>query len=120
MWERRFLRNAYISIAHTPPIRRLKDGRTVSCLMPYVRHIDHPEHDIKCLCTEQGYAINPEIRAARRRAEDIIEKCGLLDLAQSLVHRNARRCRKIEAAYLWGTHRDSQRVVPMTVQQIGR
>ncbi|MBZ5496746.1 MAG: acetyl-CoA hydrolase [Acidobacteriia bacterium] len=70
-----FFRNAYISIAHTPSIRRLKDGRTVSCVMPYVRHIDHTEHDIKCLCTEQGYAINTEIRSARRRAEDIIEKC---------------------------------------------
>jgi len=70
-----FFRNAYISIAHTPSIRRLKDGRTVSCVMPYVRHIDHTEHDIKCLCTEQGYAINTEIRAARRRADDIIEKC---------------------------------------------
>jgi acyl-CoA hydrolase len=70
-----FFRNAYISIAHTPSVRRLKDGRTVSCVMPYVRNIDHTEHDIKCLCTEQGYAINTEIRAARRRAEDIIEKC---------------------------------------------
>lgn len=70
-----FFRNAYISIAHTPSIRRLKDGRTVSCVMPYVRHIDHTEHDIKCLVTEQGYAINTEIRSARRRAEDIIEKC---------------------------------------------
>ena len=70
-----FFRNAYISIAHTPSIRRLRDGRTVSCVMPYVRHIDHTEHDIKCLCTEQGYAVNTEIRSGRRRAEDIIEKC---------------------------------------------
>jgi acyl-CoA hydrolase len=70
-----FFRNAYISIAHTPSVRRLKDGRTVSCVMPYVRHIDHTEHDIKCLVTEQGYALNTEIRSARRRAVDIIDKC---------------------------------------------
>ncbi len=70
-----FFRNAYISIAHTPSVRRLKDGRTVSCVMPYVRHIDHTEHDIKCVCTEQGYALNTEIRSARRRAEEIIDKC---------------------------------------------
>ena len=70
-----FFRNAYISIVHTPSIRRLKDGRTVSCVMPYVRHIDHTEHDIKCVVTEQGYALNTEIRSAKRRAEDIIEKC---------------------------------------------
>jgi acetyl-CoA hydrolase len=70
-----FFRNAYISIVHTPSIRRLKDGRVVSCVMPYVRHIDHTEHDIKCVVTEQGFALNTEIRSARHRAEDIIEKC---------------------------------------------
>jgi acyl-CoA hydrolase len=70
-----FFRNAYISIAHTPSVRKLKDGRTVSCIMPYVRHIDHTEHDIKCVITEQGYALNTEIRSAKRRAQDIIERC---------------------------------------------
>ncbi len=70
-----FFRNAYVSIAHTPSVRRLKDGRTVSCVMPYVRHIDHTEHDIKCVVTEQGFAINTEIRSANRRALDIIDKC---------------------------------------------
>jgi acyl-CoA hydrolase len=70
-----FFRNGYISIVHTPSIRRLRDGRTVSCVMPYVRHIDHTEHDIKCVVTEQGYTVNTEIRSARRRAEDIIDHC---------------------------------------------
>ena len=70
-----FFRNAYISIAHTPSVRRLKDGRTVSCVMPYVRHIDHTEHDIKCVVTEQGYTPNIAIRSARHRAIDIIERC---------------------------------------------
>jgi len=70
-----FFRNAYLSIVHTPSVRRLRDGRTVSCVMPYVRHIDHTEHDIKCVVTEHGFALNTEIRSARRRAQDIIEKC---------------------------------------------
>jgi acyl-CoA hydrolase len=70
-----FFRHAYLSIVHTPSIRRLRDGRTVSCVMPYVRHIDHTEHDIHCVVTEQGYALNTEIRSARRRAEDIISRC---------------------------------------------
>jgi acetyl-CoA hydrolase len=70
-----FLRNAYVSIVHTPSTRPLKDGRTVSCVMPYVRHIDHTEHDIKCIVTEQGYAINTEIRSGKGRAVDIIERC---------------------------------------------
>jgi acetyl-CoA hydrolase len=70
-----FFRNAYISIVHTPSVRKLKDGRTVSCIMPYVRHIDHTEHDIKCVCTEQGYTLNTAVRSARKRAQDIIERC---------------------------------------------
>jgi acetyl-CoA hydrolase len=70
-----FFRHAYLSIVHTPSVRRLKDGRTVSCVMPYVRHVDHTEHDINCVVTEQGFALNTEIRSARRRAEDIIAKC---------------------------------------------
>jgi acyl-CoA hydrolase len=70
-----FFRHAYLSIVHTPSVRHLRDGRTVSCVMPYVRHIDHTEHDIHCVVTEQGFALNTEIRSARRRAEDIINKC---------------------------------------------
>ena len=70
-----FFRAAYLSIVHTPSVRKLKDGRTVSCVMPYVRHIDHTEHDIKCVVTEHGYAENLSIRLARNRAVDIIEKC---------------------------------------------
>ena len=70
-----FFRNAYLSIAHTPSTRRLRDGRTVSCVMPYVRHIDHTEHDIKAIVTEQGVALNTDIRSPRRRASDIIEHC---------------------------------------------
>lgn len=70
-----FLRNAYVSIVHTPSTRKLKDGRTVSCVMPYVRHIDHTEHDIKCVVTEHGYARTTSIRSARHRALDIIDQC---------------------------------------------
>jgi acetyl-CoA hydrolase len=70
-----FLRNAYLSIVHTPSTRRLKDGRTVSCVMPYVRHIDHTEHDIKAIVTEQGIALNTDIRSPRRLAADIIDRC---------------------------------------------
>ncbi len=70
-----FFRHAYLSIVHTPSVRRLKGGRAVSGVMLYVRHIDHTEHDIHCVVTEHGFALNTEIRSARRRAEDIINKC---------------------------------------------
>jgi len=70
-----FFRNSYLSIAHTPSVRRLKDGRVVSCVLPYLRHVDHTEHDIKCIVTEQGTALNTAARSPRRRAEDVIERC---------------------------------------------
>ncbi|MCA9657345.1 MAG: acetyl-CoA hydrolase [Myxococcales bacterium] len=70
-----FFRNAYISVVHTPSIRRLRDGRTISCILPTVSHVDHTEHDIKCVVTERGYAVNLAVRTAKRRAEDIIERC---------------------------------------------
>jgi acetyl-CoA hydrolase len=70
-----FLRSAYMSLIHTPSVRRLRDGRVVSCVMPYVRHIDHTEHDIKCIVTEHGVVINTEIMAPRKKAEAIIDKC---------------------------------------------
>jgi acetyl-CoA hydrolase len=40
-----------------------------------VRHIDHTEHDIKCVVTEQGVVLNTEIRSPIHRAEEIIDKC---------------------------------------------
>ncbi|HCF57488.1 MAG TPA: acetyl-CoA hydrolase [Myxococcales bacterium] len=70
-----FLRNAYLSIVHTPSVRKLRDGRTVSCVMPYVGHIDHTEHDIKCVVTEQGFAQITDLRSPRRRAVEVIDKC---------------------------------------------
>ena len=70
-----FFRNAYISVAHTPSVRKLRDGRTVSCVLPYVSHVDHTEHDLKCIVTEQGYATNFSIHSPRVRARAIIDRC---------------------------------------------
>ncbi|MEI7893104.1 MAG: acetyl-CoA hydrolase/transferase C-terminal domain-containing protein [Myxococcales bacterium] len=70
-----FLRNAYLSLMHTPSTRALRDGRVVSCIVPSLRHVDHTEHDVKCVVTEHGFALNMDIRSPKRRAADIIEKC---------------------------------------------
>ena len=70
-----FFRNAYLSVAHTPSVRHLRDGRTVSCVLPFVSHVDHTEHDIKCIVTEQGYATQLGICSPRARAHEIIERC---------------------------------------------
>lgn len=70
-----FFRNAYISIAHSPSVRKLSDGRTVSCVVPRVGHTDHTEHDLRCYVTERGYVVDMDINDRARRADAIIERC---------------------------------------------
>lgn len=66
-----FSRNAYISIFSCPSIQ--KDGK-ISAIVPMVSHVDHSEHSVKVLITEQGIA---DLRGLdpRQRAEVIIENC---------------------------------------------
>jgi len=70
-----FLRNAYISIMHTPSTRPSKiDPLGISCVVPHCSHIDHTEHDLDVLVTEQGLADCRGL-APKDRAKMIIEKC---------------------------------------------
>jgi succinyl-CoA:acetate CoA-transferase len=66
-----FARNAYISVFVTPS--RARDG-AISCLVPMVSHVDHTEHDVHVIVTEQGLA---DLRglAPRKRARQIIDNC---------------------------------------------
>ena len=66
-----FARNAYISMFLTPSIA--KDG-AISCIVPMVSHVDHTEHDVHVIVTEQGLA---DLRglSPRRRAQQIIDRC---------------------------------------------
>jgi succinyl-CoA:acetate CoA-transferase len=66
-----FARNAYISMFLTPSIAR--DG-AISCVVPMVSHVDHTEHDVHVIATEQGLA---DLRGLppRRRAQRIIDHC---------------------------------------------
>ncbi len=70
-----FMRNAYLSIMHTPSTRPSKTDPTgISCVLPMVTHVDHTEHDLDVLVTEQGLA---DLRglAPRQRAQRIIDRC---------------------------------------------
>jgi acetyl-CoA hydrolase len=70
-----FLRHARISILHTPSVRASHiDLEGISCIVPMVPHVDHTEHDIDVVCTEQGLA---DVRgmAPRERARHIIMQC---------------------------------------------
>src|SRR5690625_5188967 len=66
-----FARNARITIFVTSSLA--KDGK-ISSIVPFVSHVDHTEHDVDIIVTEQGYA---DVRglAPVQRAEQIIENC---------------------------------------------
>ncbi|WP_201313325.1 acetyl-CoA hydrolase/transferase family protein [Dyella sp. EPa41] len=66
-----FARNGFMSCFLTPSTA--KNG-AVSCIVPMVSHVDHTEHDVAVVVTEQGLA---DLRglSPRQRAKVIIERC---------------------------------------------
>jgi succinyl-CoA:acetate CoA-transferase len=76
-----FARNAYISLFVTPSTA--KDG-TISRIVPMVSHVDHTEHDVQIIVTEQGVA---DLRgvAPRHRARRIIDHCAHPDYRDALL-----------------------------------
>lgn len=75
-----FARNALLSIFVTKSIA--KDG-AISRVVPMVSHVDHTEHDVDILVTEQGLA---DLRglAPKERAELIINHCVHPDYREAL------------------------------------
>ena len=66
-----FARNAHLAIFVTKSIAK---GGDISSIVPMVSHVDHCEHDVDILVTEQGLA---DLRglAPRERARVIIDNC---------------------------------------------
>jgi acyl-CoA hydrolase len=66
-----FARNSSISVFLTPSVTK---GTDVSCIVPMVTHVDHTEHEVSLIVTEQGYA---DLRGLdpRERARVIIDRC---------------------------------------------
>ncbi|MDQ2749043.1 MAG: acetyl-CoA hydrolase/transferase family protein [Actinomycetota bacterium] len=75
-----FARNAYISMFLTPSTAK---GGAISCIVPMASHVDHTEHDVQVIVTEQGLA---DLRglAPRRRAQKIIDHCAHPDYRPAL------------------------------------
>lgn len=87
-----FLRNAKLSIMHTPSARPSKTDPTgVSCIVPFATHVDQTEHDLDVIVTEQGLA---DLRGMcpRERAVEIIEKCSHPDFKDQLRDYFDRAC----------------------------
>jgi succinyl-CoA:acetate CoA-transferase len=66
-----FARNAYISFFMAPSTAK---GGAISSIVPMASHVDHTEHDVQVLVTEQGLA---DLRglSPKKRAQVVIEKC---------------------------------------------
>jgi succinyl-CoA:acetate CoA-transferase len=75
-----FARNAYIAMFLTPSTAK---GGAISCIVPMVSHVDHTEHDVHVIVSEQGVA---DLRglAPRRRAQRIIDHCAHPDYRPAL------------------------------------
>ncbi|CAG8446426.1 10844_t:CDS:2 [Acaulospora colombiana] len=70
-----FLRNAKLSIMHTPSSRPTKKDPTgISCIVPMCSHIDSTEHDLDVVVTECGLA-DCRGKAPVERARLIINNC---------------------------------------------
>jgi acetyl-CoA hydrolase len=70
-----FLRNGFLKMMHCPSVRPTKTDPTgITCVVPKAPHIDHTEHDLDVVVTDQGLA---DLRglAPKERAQTIIDKC---------------------------------------------
>lgn len=77
-----FARNGALSIFVTPST--MKDGK-ISCIVPMVTHVDHTEHDVMVVITEQGVADLRNL-APWERAEALIENCAHPDYRPALIN----------------------------------
>ncbi|MDR2872236.1 MAG: acetyl-CoA hydrolase/transferase family protein [Xanthomonadaceae bacterium] len=66
-----FTRNAYLSCFVTPSTAKNGD---ISCIVPMVSHVDHTEHDVSVVVTDQGLA---DLRglSPKQRARAVISNC---------------------------------------------
>ncbi len=103
-----FARNAYLTIFCTASTA--KDGQ-ISCVVPFCSHVDHTEHDVDIIVTEQGLA---DLRglSPKERAKEIIEKCSHPDYRAELREYFERADREtahaqtphlLEEAFSWHT-----------------
>lgn len=102
-----FARNARLAIFVTKSIAK---GGNISSIVPFVSHVDHTEHDVDVVVTEQGYA---DLRglAPRERVELIIENCAhpmyrnqLRAYYQEALARGGQTPHVLEKAFSWHTN----------------
>lgn len=75
-----FERNAFLSIFTCSSVAK---GGCISAIVPFCSHVDHTEHDVNVIVTEQGVA-DLRGKSPIQRAETIIENCAHPDYKQLL------------------------------------
>ncbi|WP_342542118.1 acetyl-CoA hydrolase/transferase family protein [Paenisporosarcina sp. FSL H8-0542] len=102
-----FARNARLAIFVTKSTAK---GGNISSIVPFVSHVDHTEHDVDIVVTEQGYA---DLRglAPRERVLVIIENCAhptyraqLLEYYAEALTRGGQTPHVLEKAFSWHTN----------------
>ncbi len=83
-----FTRNAYLSIFLTPSVAK---GGAISSIVPMCSHIDHTEHDVMIVVSEQGLA-DLRNKSPRERALEIINHCAHPDYRPLLLDYYQRAC----------------------------
>jgi succinyl-CoA:acetate CoA-transferase len=85
-----FARNGFLSTFLSPSTA--KNG-TISAIVPMVSHVDHTEHDVAIVVTEQGLA---DLRGLppKRRAQAVIDRCAHPDYRPQLQDYFDRACRE--------------------------
>lgn len=75
-----FVRNAHTAIFMSPSVAK---GGDISCIVPMVSHVDHTEHDVHVIVTEQGLA---DLRglSPKQRAKVVIDNCAHPDYQEML------------------------------------
>lgn len=102
-----FARNARLAIFVTKSYAK---GGNISSIVPFVSHVDHTEHDVDVVVTEQGYA---DLRglAPRERVALIIENCAhpmyreqLWAYYNEALERGGQTPHVLEKAFSWHTN----------------
>lgn len=75
-----FTRNAYISIFTCPSLAK---GGQISPIVPLCSHLDHSEHSVQVVVTEQGVA-DLRGKGPAERSKEIIENCAHPDFHDEL------------------------------------
>ncbi len=95
-----FERNAFLSIFTCASVTK---GGMISAIVPFCSHIDHTEHDVNVIVTEQGVA-DLRGKSPMQRAKAIIENCAHPDYKQLLwdylkIADKGQTCHKLSAAF---------------------